>query len=136
MARGDPVRHVVTFAADPASLDAVHEALDVVWRGAPVPDRDRHLFATAVGEIAANVLTHAGAGARVELVLEADGGSLRATFVDDGRAVDAAVLEAPMPDDDATSGRGIPMARAASDELRYERLDGRNRWLVVRRFGP
>ena len=122
------------FPATPASLDDVHAALDELWASVEVAAADRHLFATAVAEIGANVLTHAGDGAEVDLALVADGASLVATFDDDGAPADPTILEAEMPEDDATSGRGLPMARAATHELRYERAHGRNRWTLVRRL--
>jgi serine/threonine-protein kinase RsbW len=37
-----------------------------------------------------------------------------------------------MPEPEAESGRGLPMAQAALDELSYERDDGRNVWTMVR----
>jgi anti-sigma regulatory factor (Ser/Thr protein kinase) len=102
------------------------------------------LFTTAAGEIAANIITHAAAGAAtLDLCLHPD--RLVATFRDRG----APYVELP-PDDlddlddldaldemEALSehGRGIDLARAALDTLTYTRTtDGENIWSLEKRF--
>ena len=51
------------LAAAPDDLNQVHELLLEVWRQAPeVPENDRVCFETALIELAANVIRHAGRG--------------------------------------------------------------------------
>jgi serine/threonine-protein kinase RsbW len=124
--------HLLRVPAAPESLGQVHELLTELWRAASaVPPSDRVRFETAVAEIAANIAEHAAAsGARhVELRLRGLPDRVEAVFEDDGGPV--APGPGGWPPDDAERGRGLELARAAADVLRYERDGGRNRWVVV-----
>ena len=124
--------HVLTAPAGPESLGRVHELLAQLWAGEPaVGDRDRLRFETAVAEIAANIAEHAAASGarRLELRLRGLPDRVEAVFEDDGGPV--APGPGGWPPDDAERGRGLELARAAADVLRYERDGARNRWVVV-----
>lgn len=128
--------HEVHGPAGPALLDALHALLDRFWAANPaVGERDRLLFATALAEVVANVVAHAGAPAQVHVRLEAGPGGIRAELVDDGAAAPEGILDPAPPDDLTESGRGIAIAQAALDELTYRREGGRNRWTLGRRTG-
>lgn len=138
----------------PDPLGPVHAALASLWAAAdaalrPPPDATwRGEFATAVAEIAANIARHAYSD-RTQLAFEfrwmLHPGGVSAQFRDGGRPL-AATLPAALPvavphGPDASdphampeSGWGLALARAALDELRYDRADGENRWLLVKRF--
>lgn len=99
-------------------------------------------FATAVGEIAANIIRHAlpasteEAGFQLQLRLYLS--RVEAEFTDRGLPFDAGA-EAPHTTPDAGAlwehGYGLALARAALDELRYERGDsGCNTWRLIKRL--
>lgn len=122
------------LAADNAVLDAVHAALRALWAAASEVDAgDRALFEIAVAEVAANIVQHGGGAAVVVLDLAADGEVLEARFRDTGAGMEPAVLAAAeLPDVDLEAGRGLAMAKAALDELHYERLSDGNQWTLRR----
>lgn len=125
---------VLRTSAGPSLLDDVHALLDALWEHSPaVPPGDRMAFATAVAELAANVVEHASQGAPVPVLVElsADDGTLAARIEDGGVPLPELPDRTPDPLDE--TGRGLAIARALSDELAYERVDGTNRWRVVRR---
>ena len=124
---------VLRTVAGPALLDDVHARLDALWESAPeVPATDRTAFATAVAELAANVVEHAAQGAAVPVLVEltARDGVLSARLEDGGVPLPETQERSPGPLDE--SGRGLLMARALTDELAYARVGDRNRWDVRR----
>jgi serine/threonine-protein kinase RsbW len=125
-----------TGPADPGCLDHIHALLTQLWERAPdVASRDRSLFATAVAEVAANIVEHGqGAGRTiVSLTLRVDGDQMEATFSDDGIAADLGTGVPSFPSDLEESGRGLAITRAAVDVVGYERAGGVNTWHLVRR---
>ena len=124
----------MTTAEGAAFLDAVHGTLAAFWAEHPVPDADRFRFDTAAGEVAANIVEHGGEGVAASFDLTWRDGSVVGTFVDDGAPVPEGLVEgAALPDDLAEDGRGLAVARECLDALTHERVDGRNRWVLVRR---
>ena len=128
---------------------AVHRALDRFWTRtehiAPVrPDLQWQAeFATAVGEVTANIVRHAlGSGHASEtfevlFLLFPDRAEAR--FADPGVAYTPSPVPPASADDDLfelrEGGWGLGLARAAVDELRYHRLDGRiNQWLIEKKL--
>ncbi len=128
-----------TVPAEPESLDQVQDLISALY-GSTADDldfTDRMRFEGAVVEIVGNVIEHgraamSGAFVRMHVALHRDNRDLRAVITDDGTAVPLGVDfdAAGMPAADAEDGRGLAMARALSSELRYERRDGFNRWIV------
>ena len=134
----DPVVREVTGPAELALVDAVHDALDQIWRDVPgVTDEDRMLFALAVSEVATNVVEHAAGDERptVSIRLSADDTELVAVMSDDADPALIRLDEVTMPGADAESGRGLALALAALDELRHETDDG-NVWILRRERRP
>ncbi len=127
------------FPAVPESLDALQDRLAAAWTdlGADVTDHDRLRFEMAVVEIVANIVEHAGLTdtrppvRMITCVVTVDDEEVRAEFADDGRPAAIDLSAVFMPGEDAESGRGLALAVAAVDDLRYEREDGINRWTVV-----
>lgn len=126
-------------------MDAVHALLARVWEvmdrtlGNPPESLWRMYLATAVGEIAANIITHAyrdapaGATAVMDAHLFPD--RLTITFRDRGAPWPGDAPTTSDPDDLAESGRGITLARAAVDALTYTRTpNGENVWVLEKRF--
>lgn len=95
------------------------------------------LFETALMEIANNTVEHGRPRGRVHwhLVLRVDSDRIDATLSDDGEEIELPP-DAPMPDpaELATSGRGLPLARALLDDLSLTRRDDRNIWRLTRRY--
>jgi anti-sigma regulatory factor (Ser/Thr protein kinase) len=139
----------LTLPAEAASLGLLQDALDgfvgrALAAGLIVPDGTRWLFATAVGEIAANIVRHAYppgvAGPTMSLAFRLFPDRIEGRFVDQGirywktgelPPVSLADWEA-LPE----SGYGLAMAKAALTELSYRRLpDGQNRWDLVKVLG-
>jgi serine/threonine-protein kinase RsbW len=131
----------LSVPARPGSLELVHAAVDQLWsQHTNVEAADRARFETAVVEIFANIVEHAfrtdpdlpdGLGRRLELSLEATEGDVLARFSDNGLPAELDLSAVTMPGEGAESGRGLAMALAALDDLRYERISGRNRWSLV-----
>ena len=124
--------HVLRAPAGPEALGPVHDLLAELWAGEPgIGEPARLRFETAVAEIAANIAEHAAASGarRLELRLCGLPDRVEAVFEDDGGPV--APGPGGWPPDDAERGRGLELARAAADVLRYERDGARNRWGVV-----
>lgn len=130
----EPAVRELAGRADLALVDAVHEALDDLWREVPdVSDEDRLLFALAVSEVATNVVEHAAGDAQptVSIRLRVDDEQLVAVMSDDADPALIRLDDVSMPDADAESGRGLALALAALDELRHETGDG-NVWVLRR----
>lgn len=136
---GVPDRVALMARADPDILELVHAAMAHLWSGhEDVDDITRIKFETAVIEILGNIIEHAyrvdaelgeaGRARRFQLVLGISDRKVMAAFGDNGEPVALDLGNAEMPGEDAESGRGLPLARAALDVLDYERIDGRNVW--------
>lgn len=131
------VERLEVEAAAPDVLEAVHQLLDAFW--AQVPDVDggaRARFATAVAEMVGNVVDHGrtatGERPRMVLQLVAEEDRLTADLLDDGVEVIAPADTGPADEDEfAERGRGLPLVRAAMDDVRYERQPDHNRWRAV-----
>jgi serine/threonine-protein kinase RsbW len=133
-------RVVVTALADPEILDLAHSVLAQLWRRHPlVPEPARLRFETALVEILGNIVEHAYRAdeahgvrgeRRVEVAVGVTGAALLAFLGDNGRpaAIDLAAVTMPPPD--AETGRGLPLAKAALDELAYHRDGSRNLWTL------
>lgn len=132
----EPPAHVLDAAAGPDALERVHGLIDSLWADTPdVADADRIGFETAVIEIAANILEHACGGIHVDMRLEvrAHADRVEARFTDTGHPTLVDLASAEMPGELAEDGRGLALARAAVDELSYQRDGAVNRWRIVRR---
>lgn len=120
--------------ADAGCLDELHAALNRLWaETANVDAMHRLRFVTALSEVVANVVQHGrtpdGGTPTLTVSLSAGPAGLLAELRDDGVAV-RATWELP-EDELAESGRGLALARAALDELRYSRVNGVNHWALV-----
>ena len=130
---------VETFEApvEEAALDLVQDRLEAFWtRAVSVGLTERTRLEMAVVEIVGNIIEHAfavdsAAGGRVlSVVLKADVESVEAMISDNGLPTALDLGSVRMPDEDAVSGRGLALSVAAVDEVRYERVEGRNHWTL------
>lgn len=136
-----PVEAVCTLTldgrADAPCLERVHDLVDELWACVPgVAVADRHRFETAVIEVAGNIVEHGGAEVRLRLTLQVHADRVEALFRDTGQEVDLEVLDRHQPDPMAEDGRGLALARAAADDVTYERTGRTNRWSVTQRRTP
>lgn len=121
--------------ADAEALPHLH---DLIARArATHPEADEEAFMmlrTAALEIAGNVVQHGRPPGQVRwsFTLRVGRDVLEGVLADDGEEYECD-LSAVMPDPWAESGRGIPLAQAALDELDYTRHDGKNVWTMRRR---
>ena len=122
------------------SLESIHALIQRFWSsGLEVDGASRMRFETAVAEIAANIVEHGGSDheARwLRLTLRAFRDRVEALFQDDGSGVDVAGLDAALPGEWATRGRGVALVRSMVDEFAYARSNGINHWLIVKRLRP
>jgi anti-anti-sigma factor len=127
--------HELHVCVDPDCLRKVHSLLAAMWTtSTDVSELDRMMFETAVMEIAANIVQHAPDKdpTKCNLILEVYPERLDALFKDDGRMAVVNVNAAEMPHALAESGRGLAIAKAAVDVLKYERHNGDNIWKLSR----
>ena len=137
-----PDRVTLMARADPEIMDLVAAVLGQLWANhGDVPDDDRIRFETAVMEVLGNIIEHAyeldsdlpaATSRRFQLVVGVTDASILATFGDNGEPSELDLSDVEMPDMFAESGRGLPLAKAALDDLQYARIDGRNVWTLVR----
>jgi serine/threonine-protein kinase RsbW len=121
--------------ATPECLERVHALLaELLVEVADVTEADRIGFETALAEIVANVVEHAGAHGPVRLRVELGAGpsDLTADLYDDGPPVGVDPATAVLPDPTAERGRGLALARAAVDEVGYALEAGENHWSLTR----
>ncbi|MFF0909749.1 ATP-binding protein [Microbacterium enclense] len=127
-----PVRRSLDLAVEVESIELVLDALSAWWINVgDVDPRVRFGFDTAVIEIAGNVVEHAPAHrgpGRFSVELTADARTVSATVSDDADPVDVDLSAPTMADVDQESGRGLALARAGVDRLRYQRVGDRNVW--------
>lgn len=120
----------------PTALDAVHDLLDRARRENPdVGRKDLDMMETAVIELVGNIVQHGNADGRAAYKFHLDirPDRLEAVLSDSGRPVPRPAARSFPPDMGADSGRGLPLAHAAVDELRYESTAEGNTWWLVRR---
>lgn len=130
-----------TEATLPA-LRLLSAALRGVLDSWPLTEERRLLLELALVEAATNVARHAyrdGPPGPVTLVLVRRGNDLSLSVKDRGLSFDPAAVPLPPepdPDDPSTwpeGGMGLPIIRAACDELRYATADGENTLTLVLR---
>ncbi|MCL9665484.1 ATP-binding protein [Curtobacterium albidum] len=127
--------HVLDLACPPDDVTAVHTFLSSVWDHEPdLSQEDRMALELALVELASNVIEHGAGGGRVSCSLRMDVGpdDVTVSLSDDGVPVLVDPSAASLPDALAEGGRGLALVQMVVDDLRYERVDDRNRWTVRR----
>lgn len=131
-----PTSYELEGLAIPAELDRVHALVERARVEHPeVSARDLMLFETALIEVAGNVVEHGRPPGRVHwhLVLRVGAAAIEAELIDTSEASEIP-LDTEMPDEAATSGRGIAIAVATLDSMTLRRVGNENHWLLVRRL--
>lgn len=134
----EPAERVDEFEAPvaPESLDLVQDRLAAFWaHDETVSAADRMRLEMAVVEIVANIVEHAftvdAGGRALTVALSMTPERVEAVLSDNGLPAEIDLGAVTMPDEDATSGRGLALAVAAVDEVVYDRVQGRNHWRLV-----
>lgn len=138
MAEAAGVREAFEVAVEESAVDLVQDRLDTFWtHDESVSVGDRMRFEMALVEVVANIVEHAfeadaeavGRVLAVELSLSPE--QVEAVLSDNGLPAELDLGSVTMPGVDAVSGRGLALAVAAVDELRYDRVGGRNHWRLL-----
>ncbi|ULE34390.1 ATP-binding protein [Mycobacterium sp. IDR2000157661] len=127
---------VLETTTGPDTLAELQQTLDRVWSERGIPDSVQMSMDLAVGEVGANIIEHASAGASVPLRMEVDVSTaeVRATLYDGGTPARLDLKKLSLPDELAESGRGLAIALAVLDELSYRRDETGNRWTLMTRL--
>lgn len=100
-----------------------------------VPDETAQQLDLCAAEAVTNVMTHgAPAAGAIAVHVRHDGNDVVLDIEDDGVAFDPTQAPPPAPvtlDSDRVGGWGIRIVMKLSDEVRYRRVDGRNRLTLV-----
>ncbi len=130
--------HEAVLVARPEDIEVLQDMVAALWDAEPgVGGTDRTRFEMALVEIFANVVEHSERAhggppvRRVAVTLTVDEEQVQAVLVDDGRPAAVDLSAVTMPDEDATSGRGLALAVAAVDDVDYQRDGDINRWTVT-----
>ena len=119
----------------PRSIDDIQTLVQRLWTDdGRVGLTDRIRFECAVVETANTIIEHAApvlgrSTVTIAVSVTCRHELLRAVLTDDGQPSQVD-LSAATPDVAVGSGRGLAIARAASDVLGYERVRNRNSWTV------
>jgi serine/threonine-protein kinase RsbW len=90
----------------------------------------------ALTEACSNVLRHSEAGSEYEVRLEINLDTVVIAVQDMGPGVPQDVRDRMAADDDAETGRGIPLMRALVDNLSFDYADGGSIVRMERRLRP
>jgi serine/threonine-protein kinase RsbW len=128
--------YVLDSLAVPESLELLHELLERIGRDHPgLATSDLMLFETAVIEVAGNVVEHGRPQGQVRwsFRLGVLPDRLQAVLSDSGEEYPGGAWGTEMPEPMEEDGRGLALATAVLDSLRYERSADVNQWTMVRR---
>ena len=131
---GSPARRPLTFqlrmVSDPRVLSVVRSTVAELAAVSGFDEEQCRAITLAVDEALSNVIRHAyqnRCDREVELNCQVQGDYLEFTFLDQGEPTDFTKICGRPLDEIALSGRGTHIIRQIMDEVRYERVSGRNR---------
>ena len=130
----EPELWVFETLARPGTLEEIRKTLATVWEAhCEVPQSVRLEMTIATGEIAANIIEHAGRDRtvhiRMEVLVLPD--EVQCRFIDDGHEALVDLAGVRLPDETAERGRGLAVAKAVLRRLSYQRTCDGNRWTLV-----
>jgi anti-sigma regulatory factor (Ser/Thr protein kinase) len=141
MVRDTPNSLVVSN--DLSELSRVAEWVQAWMQRHEMPARTAEIVDLCSTEVVTNIMTHAFVGQEaheISLRLHSQPDRLALEIQDDGSPFDPLQAEEPPPatsiDEARTSGWGIPIFRHFSDEMRYQRADGRNQLTLFFQIPP
>ena len=125
-----PLTFQLRMASDPRLLSVVRSTVAELAAVSGFDEEQCRGITLAVDEALSNVIRHAyqnRCDREVELNCQADGDCLEFIFLDQGEPTDFSKVCGRPLDEIALSGRGTHIIRQIMDEVRYERVSGRNR---------
>jgi anti-sigma regulatory factor (Ser/Thr protein kinase) len=130
----------MSVGANPGGLGKVNAAFAAFAERHALPDDVRRSLNVALDELLANALSHGAAGrdnGSVSVAVELERERVNVRISDDGPPFDPFKQAAPdttlSVDDRAIGGLGIHLVREMMDEVSYQRDDGHNVVLLVKR---
>ncbi len=126
-------RHYELSATLTEGIEQLHAALAAFWPETDIDPAAQARFSTALAEVVANILQYAVApgDAPVRLRLRCSPTRIEARLVDSGQGWEEATSAYQLPDDWDERGRGLAIASAILDRLRYRRINNLNCWRLV-----
>ena len=131
----------MSVGADPDGMAKVNAAFAELAETSALPEAVRRSLNVALDELLANELSHAMGGAgtgslTVEVAVNKE--RVTVTITDDGPQFDPFVQATPdttlSVDDRPIGGLGIHLVRELMDEVSYERRDGHNVVMLVKKL--
>lgn len=125
---------ILRAACGPNALAAIADALNEAWSAASwVPTTIRSQVEIAVGEIAANIIEHAGRiqTATMEMQMQILGDHVEVAFTDTRIQAQIDLNGIHMPDELAERGRGLAIAKTVLAQLDYSRSELGNHWTLI-----
>ena len=131
----------MSIGADQSEVARVQSTFAEFAEAHMLPAAIRRSMSVALDELLTNVLTYGladGVGGTVTIDVQLQGDRLAVTVSDDGKPFDpfaTAVPDTTLPvEDRPLGGLGIHLVRRLVDEVSYQRHDGRNIVVVVKRL--
>lgn len=92
-------------------------------------------FIFAIGEALSNAIEHSGSSDVIEVHCQLEGDKIIATVIDSGRGFLTDLHPAaPLPDDLAERGRGLPIMRRCTDIFAVHSIPGKGTAVVLGRY--
>jgi anti-sigma regulatory factor (Ser/Thr protein kinase) len=131
---------------DVAELAAVLDILERLGSEIGLPEDVLTQLVVGLDELVSNVIKYAwrddadGALHEIKIGIRAGAERIEVEIIDDGRAFDPGLAPSPKPPPSGRrprpGGVGLHMVRQLVDDFHYERVDGRNRTVITKRYRP
>jgi anti-sigma regulatory factor (Ser/Thr protein kinase) len=122
---------------DLADLATVRDSLERIGAELGVPSKPLMQLQVALDEIASNVIKYGwpdGGNHALRVRITGHHDRIEVEIVDDGRAFDPRLAPPPAGRTRTPGGVGIHIVRQLVDRLDYERIEGRNRTVMTKRY--
>ncbi|MCS6988565.1 MAG: ATP-binding protein [Chloroherpetonaceae bacterium] len=130
----------LTVRSDVEELEKVRDFVSQAAKRFGFEERDGYNIVLAVDEACSNIIRHGydqNANAKLRIAIETIGDSFVVTLNDSGKTYDLRLHQLPdMPAHLAArkrGGLGIMLIRSLVDDVEYERIDGENKLVLIKR---
>ena len=133
-------RHDFTIKTDPDQLERIAAVVEEIGEKESWGPDLIFRINLALEELGLNIINygHDGGVHEIQFTMTLDGETITIEISDDGRPFDP-LSEAPVPDvtaaldDRPVGGLGVHLVRTMMDDMRYQRVSGRNHITIVTR---